>query len=98
MKNKVHILQFPDKRATIGYKISPQSDGTLRIDAALARVNPKDQYNRKIGRSIVTGRLSCDRLSNKAKLVDNLMIQDKMPVTFAEWRALEIKIAERILG
>jgi hypothetical protein len=92
--DKVHFLQFPNHGKTIGYKVE-EVGKELRVYAAVSFTSPHDQFNRRIGRSIVEGRLNCNR---QQKHTHTFMVNGEMPTNFEEWRVLEDQVIETVNG
>ena len=82
-----HIIQNPEKRYTVAYKIDYDTYGRLSgLAYAVARTNPRDNFSRKMGRTIATGRLNSDRPNNVKRVPLN---GNNVPTTGKEWQALE---------
>jgi len=64
--SRIKYAHFIDREVphTIGYYID---DDTNTVSFAVAYTNPNDQYNKAIGRSIVTGRLLKGGLNSRGQ-------------------------------
>lgn len=81
-----HIIQNPEKRYTVVYEIDQDRYGNLSgLKYAVARTAPRDNFSRKLGRTIATGRLNSDKPAN----VKRIPLNGKMPTTGKEWQTLE---------
>lgn len=81
-----HIIQNSEKRYTVVYNIEYDTSGNLSgLKYAVARTAPRDNFSRKLGRTIATGRLYSDKPTN----VKRIPLNGKVPTTGKEWQALE---------
>lgn len=87
-ENEIRIIQNSTERYTVAYKMEQNENGGLtRIQYAVARTAPRDNYSRKLGRTIATGRLN----SGKEKNVHELILDGsfQFPATGKDWKELE---------
>lgn len=81
-----HIIQNSEKRYTVVYNIEYDDIGNLcGLKYAVARTAPRDNFSRKLGRTIATGRLNSGKPTN----VKRIPLNGKVPTTGKEWQALE---------
>jgi xanthine dehydrogenase molybdopterin-binding subunit B len=81
-----HIIQNSEKRYTVVYNIEYDTTGKLSgLKYAVARTAPRDNFSRKLGRTIATGRLNSDKPNN----VKRIPLNGKVPTTGKEWQVLE---------
>lgn len=81
-----HTIQNPEKRYTVVYNLEYDSVGNVNgLKYAVARTAPRDNFSRKLGRTIATGRLNSGKPTN----VTQIPLTGKVPTTGKEWQALE---------
>ena len=81
-----HTIQNPEKRYTVVYTIDYDTTGKLSgLKYAVARTAPRDNFSRKLGRTIATGRLNSDKPTN----VKRIPLTGNVPTTGKEWQSLE---------
>ena len=83
-----HIIQNSKKRYTIVYKLE-ETNGNLNVTFATAHAAPRDNFSRKLGRTIASGRLA-NGTDNVYKLV---FWGNRTPTEANGWRNLEAAIA-----
>lgn len=92
--NRTHIIHDRNRgnsrERTIGYRISKgTSDGILRVSVARAICSKKDNFNKKVARSIVNSRLdSVDQALFTANQ-GQIYIAAEIPKTCTDWRTFE---------
>lgn len=94
---RVHIIHDKGRRFTVAYVITGQVDDDqmqgLAINAAIARRNPDDNFDRRIGRLVSKGRLVDGK--NATALLNQNTGSD-LPFTSSEWRALDTFVVESL--
>lgn len=70
---------------TMAYSVTPLED-RLKVDVGLALCSPKDQFSRRMGRNVSTGRLVY-KYATYGK--HELFLSGRMPQSGYEWRQLE---------
>lgn len=90
----IHANPEEGARYTLGYEVTPAGE-MLNVKAAIALCGPLDAFNKKIGRNIVIGRLSCER---EVSHVHKVSITRDLPTSGEQWRLLEAEIEAFVLG
>ena len=87
----VKYIHKPNHRLTIGY-IAEQLEDRIKVRSAYSIVSQRDHFNRAIGRSVVTGRLQCDRANRNFPHHHEFFLSGKLPTTGEKWRAFEAAV------
>lgn len=87
----IKYLHRPNVGLTIGYE-AEQLEDRIRVKAAYSIVSQKDKFNRAIGRSVVTGRLKCDRANKHFPHHTEFYLSGKLPTTGDKWRDFEAAV------
>ena len=87
----VKYIHRPDHGLTIGY-IAEQLEDRIKVCSAYSIVSQRDHFNRAIGRSVVTGRLQCDRANRNFPHHHEFFLSGKLPTTGAQWRDFEAAV------
>lgn len=83
-----HTIQNPDKKYTVAYVINDEQPGSLEIKYATALTAPRDNFSRKLGRTIAMGRLN----SGKPETTSTIRVPGRIPTNGKEWQVLETTI------
>lgn len=92
----VKFMHNKEAGYTVGY-IAQEKGDRIRVKAAASWCNYKDQFNRKIGRAVVTGRLNCDRDNGKLHNVE-FFLSGKLPTSGDMWRQFERAILNETMS
>jgi hypothetical protein len=84
--NVDHIIQNSQKRYTVVYRIDETSNNNFRINYGLALTAPNDNFSRKLGRTIATGRLNSGKAGNVSSIE---LTGAKIPSNGKQWHDLE---------
>lgn len=87
----VKYIHRPDHGLTVGYE-AEQLEDRIRVKSAYSIVSQKDKFNRAIGRSVVTGRLKCDRANKHFPHHTEFYLSGKLPTTGDKWREFEAAV------
>jgi len=87
----VKYIHRPDNGLTIGY-IAEQLEDRIKVRSAYSIVSQRDHFNRAIGRSVVTGRLQCDRDNRNYPHHHEFFLSGKLPTTGEKWREFEAAV------
>lgn len=86
---QIRYKHFPEDRYSIGYTVQQYQEdpSVLLVRVAEAVCGPHDNFNHRIARDIISGRLNCRR-DNVPHVVEFEYLEDE-PTTSEEWEALE---------
>lgn len=87
----IKYVHRPDHGLTVGYE-AEQLEDRIRVKSAYSIVSQKDKFNRAIGRSVVTGRLKCDRANKHFPHHTEFYLSGKLPTTGDKWREFEAAV------
>ena len=87
----VKYIHKPNHGLTIGY-IAEQLEDRIKVRSAYSIVSQRDHFNRAIGRSVVTGRLQCDRANRNFPHHHEFFLSGKLPTSGAQWRDFEAAV------
>ena len=87
----VKYIHKPNHGLTIGY-IAEQLEDRIKVRSAYSIVSQRDHFNRAIGRSVVTGRLQCDRANRNYPHHHEFFLSGKLPTSGAQWRDFEAAV------
>ena len=87
----VKYIHKPNHGLTIGY-IAEQLEDRIKVRSAYSIVSQRDHFNRAIGRSVVTGRLQCDRDNRNFPHHHEFFLSGKLPTTGTQWRDFEAAV------
>lgn len=84
----VKFVHDRDNGVTFGYVVEQLAD-RLKVYAAVSVCSERDNFNRKIGREVVTGRLNCARLNAHYPHHEEFFLSGKLPESGEQWRYFE---------
>ena len=87
----VKYIHKPNHGLTIGY-IAEQLEDRIKVRSAYSIVYQRDHFSRAIGRSVVTGRLQCDRANRNFPHHHEFFLSGKLPTSGAQWRDFEAAV------
>ena len=87
----VKYIHKPNYGLTIGY-IAEQLEDRIKVRSAYSIVSQRDHFSRAIGRSVVTGRLQCDRANRNFPHHHEFFLSGKLPTSGAQWRDFEAAV------
>jgi hypothetical protein len=71
--------------------VAQQREDRIKVKAAASWCNWKDQFSKRIGRAVTTGRLNCERENGKVHNV-TFFLSGKIPTTGDDWRKFEAAV------
>lgn len=85
---QIKYIHRPDHGLTIAY-VAEQLPGKIKVTSAYSIVSDKDKFNRKIGRAVTAGRLTCNRINRNYPHHTEFFLSGTLPTTGDKWREFE---------
>lgn len=86
--NDIRFIHIPALGFSAGYQIGQVTEDGLRVKVAEAHCSLRDQFSKKMARTIIKGRLACKRELKTVKEV-NIRQLHEVPKNIMEWSWVE---------